>query len=421
MGAIEDSITRYEQGLARLPELNGNDYEQNVWEVLLVRDAVAAALSKEDGATAASLARVAELDGRLNENASDIRNKVGANKLKSWREVKPPLAESWWWFLDERVARAEAEAEENKLKYNAAWVLLTFFFATVSLSLLAEISRRLFSGDGEWDSILGSFVQVPLNVIGALLGLLTVGTITDAGRGGVEGFLNRLGVLKKTGAVGRFAVALAFFCLILPIRLTLPFFAHYYNDRGARQVREGHFSEAADSYERAIKLKPDYAEAHYNLGDVYEHFHKCKESIPHYEAAVRFDNTFVHAQNNLARLYLKCGNEEQAASALAILEEQLAQPSDDDVRYSLLKNEGWAKSKLKRYDAAERDLRQALAIRDNGGSAHCLLASVLDDQNRSQEAADEWFQCLANSSDPDVEPEWAEEARQRYERSKVND
>lgn len=420
---LQSALARYERGLAKLSLLAGDEYEENVWEVLIARDAVATALAGGADVSAAAFKRTADLDERLNENTGTIRNAVGANKLAAWRDVKVPPEGAWWWFLDQRMARKETEAEEKRLKYKAIWILLTFFFATVSVSFLAEITRRFFLGEGGWDSVLGTALQMPLNVVGAMLGLLTAGTMTEPVRHGVQGLLSRAGLFNRGGTMRRFVFALAFCCLVFPIWLSLPFFAHYYNDRGGSQVRAGRLSEALESYERAIKLKPEYAEAHYNLGDAYERFYKCKEAIPHYEAAIRLDNTFTHAQNNLARLYLKCGSDEQSAAALAILDQQLRQepPPDDDVRYSLLKNQGWAKYKLKDYVGAESDLKRAIAVREEGGSAHCLLASSLDAQGQPEEATKEWIKCFENSSDQDVEPAWAEEARRRYERSMVHD
>ncbi|HEY0097472.1 MAG TPA: tetratricopeptide repeat protein [Pyrinomonadaceae bacterium] len=420
MGGIEDSISRYERWLDNLPSPASNEYEQHVWEILLARDEVANALAESQGVTASTFGRVAELDRRLKDKASVIRNTVGANKLLNWREVKSPPERSWWWFLDERVVKEEAEAEEKRLKYDAVWILLTFFFVTVSLSLLTEITRRFFSGEGEWVSILGSVVQVPLNVLSALLGLLTVGTITEAGRHGVQGVLQRAGLFKQAGVMRRFAIALALFCLVFPLRLTLPLFAHYYNDLGGSQARAGHISKAIESYERAITLKPEYVEANYNLADAYERLPNCQKAISHYEAAIKLDHALTHAQNNLARLYLKCGNEAQTLTALAILDQQLRQhpPPDDDVRYSLLKNQGWARYKLKNYAAAESDLRQAKAIRADRGSAHCLLAYTLEAQGRADEAIDEWYDCIAYSVDVDVEAVWVDEAREKYGRKK---
>lgn len=416
-------LGRYEQGLTKLSSLAGDEYEENVWEILIARDAVATALAGGADVSAAAFKRAADLDERLNENAGTIRNAVGTNKLAAWRDVKVPPEGAWWWFLDQRVAQKEAVVEEKRLKYNVVWILLTFFFATISVSFLAEIMRRFFLGEGGWDSVLGSALQVPLNVVGAMLGLLTAGTITEPVRHGVQGLLSRIGLFNQGGTMRRFVFALASFCLVLPVWLSLPFFAHYYNDRGGSQVRAGRLSEALESYERAIKLKPDYAEAHYNLGDAYERFYKCQEAIPHYETAIKLDNTFTNAQNNLARLYLKCGSDEQTVTALAILDQQLRQepPPDDDVRYSLLKNQGWAKYKLKDYPGAESDLKRAIEVRGEGGSAHCLLASCLDAQGRTEEATQEWTKCFENSSDQDVEPAWAEEARRRYERSMAHE
>jgi tetratricopeptide (TPR) repeat protein len=60
-----------------------------------------------------------------------------------------------------------------------------------------------------------------------------------------------------------------------------------YNFLGIAYSRVGRLEEAADSYKRALATKPDYAEAHLNLGFVYERQNKLGEGRREYEAACR--------------------------------------------------------------------------------------------------------------------------------------
>jgi protein O-GlcNAc transferase len=63
----------------------------------------------------------------------------------------------------------------------------------------------------------------------------------------------------------------------------------------------GRAPEAMEHWEQAIRLKPDYAEAHYNLGVALEQAGKVSEAIQHYREAVRIKPDYIVAQNRLAR------------------------------------------------------------------------------------------------------------------------
>jgi len=88
----------------------------------------------------------------------------------------------------------------------------------------------------------------------------------------------------------------------------------------------------------------------------------------------------------------------------------LQQPA---VRYSLLKNRGWANLGLKLYGLAEADLKMALAIRPEGAAAHCLLAQVWAGRGNMQEALTEWEACLRYEQNEVVEANWLGLARER--------
>jgi tetratricopeptide (TPR) repeat protein len=65
--------------------------------------------------------------------------------------------------------------------------------------------------------------------------------------------------------------------------------------------KQGRLPEAIGHYERALRIQPDYAEAHYNLGIALEKLGRTAEAIAHYEQALRIKPDFVQAQTSLAR------------------------------------------------------------------------------------------------------------------------
>jgi spermidine synthase len=55
-------------------------------------------------------------------------------------------------------------------------------------------------------------------------------------------------------------------------------------------------------WEQALRIKPDFAEAHNNLGNALEQTGKVREAIGHYEQALRIKPDYSIAQNHLAWL-----------------------------------------------------------------------------------------------------------------------
>ena len=52
-------------------------------------------------------------------------------------------------------------------------------------------------------------------------------------------------------------------------------------------------------YKRALELKPDYAEAHNNLGNVLRDWVKLTEAVACYKRALALQPRYAHAHNNL--------------------------------------------------------------------------------------------------------------------------
>jgi tetratricopeptide (TPR) repeat protein len=64
----------------------------------------------------------------------------------------------------------------------------------------------------------------------------------------------------------------------------------------------GQVPEAIQHYEQALRIQPDFAEVHYNVGLALEKVGRTPEAIQHYEQALRIRPDFVQAQYALARL-----------------------------------------------------------------------------------------------------------------------
>ena len=69
--------------------------------------------------------------------------------------------------------------------------------------------------------------------------------------------------------------------------------------------QKGNTSEAISHYKMAIKLNPDYAAAHNNLGVALMNKGNTSEAISHYKRAVALNPDYAQAHSNLKIALLK--------------------------------------------------------------------------------------------------------------------
>ncbi len=82
-----------------------------------------------------------------------------------------------------------------------------------------------------------------------------------------------------------------------------PDFADAHFNRGNSYKELGHYKEAIEAYKQAISIKPDDADAHHNLGVAYGSLDMHKEAIDAYKHATRIKPDHEFAHNNLGVTY----------------------------------------------------------------------------------------------------------------------
>jgi len=318
--------------------------------------------------------------------------------------------------------RDGAKAEESRIlepsRGAVSGALLPWLLASIALSLSTDVLRRFLS-DGWPDLaclvIQSVFVLVAIAVVAVtIVSMMRPANALLARAVGPSGTSARHRVRRAIVLTG---IALV---IALALRLSLPAFARYYNERGIRfQYRDQpDLSRARESYQRATKLLPHYAQAHYNLATVQEDL-QPEKAIEEYRLAITQDSRMYPAYNNLARLYLLRGKDDDYESALTLLNQAVdLAPQDENIQYSLNKNLGWASYYRKHYAMAEDYLRKAVAVRgqQGGAAAHCLLAYVLKAQGKAG-VADECFDCVSLApGEADVEAKWLSDAQECLKR-----
>jgi len=146
---------------------------------------------------------------------------------------------------------------------------------------------------------------------------------------------------------------------------------------------------AADSYRRALAIRPDYFEAHFNLGSALEAQGEWNEAIDSYRHALAIRPGFIDAHARLGHALIAAGKHGDATAHF--LEVLAARPDDAPSHHSLgivYRSEG-------RLADAEACYRRALAIRPNHVEALTNLGNTLGAQGRLADAESSYRQALS--------------------------
>jgi tetratricopeptide (TPR) repeat protein len=109
--------------------------------------------------------------------------------------------------------------------------------------------------------------------------------------------------------------------------------AHYNLGHAWSQI-SGRLNDAIAEYEEALRLKPEYAEAHNNLGNALSQVPgRLNDAIAQYQAALRLKPDFAPGWHNLGASWFHLGN--LSAAAAAFREEVRLSPNDPAARQAL--------------------------------------------------------------------------------------
>ncbi len=169
---------------------------------------------------------------------------------------------------------------------------------------------------------------------------------------------------------------------------TKPDYAEAYFDLADLYTKVKNREAAISHYQQAVGLRPDYPEAHYNLANLLSDAGRADEAIEHYEAAIRTRPGYAFAHNNLANLLAK-----KLRRPEAIRHYELALQSDPNLvaaRVNLgntLKTEG-------RLDEAIPHYRKALEMAPRKVSALINLGNALREKGELPEAREIYRRAL---------------------------
>jgi predicted O-linked N-acetylglucosamine transferase (SPINDLY family) len=193
--------------------------------------------------------------------------------------------------------------------------------------------------------------------------------------------------------LGRLAEALAQYERAVQLK---PDFAEACNNLGVTLQALGRTPEALASYQRALALAPGYAEAHNNCGNALKQLQRPAEALASYERALAIKPDYGKAHNNRGNVLKDL---ERADEALASYARALAINPGYAEAYS---NRGNALSRLRRFDEALADYDSALAINPGYAQAWSNRGAALHELRRYEEALESHGRALA------LKPDYAE-------------
>ena len=175
-----------------------------------------------------------------------------------------------------------------------------------------------------------------------------------------------------------------------------PDYAEAHNNLGNALKDQGKLDEAVACYRRALELKPDYAEAHNNLGNALKEQGKLDEAVACYRRALELKPDYAEAHNNLGDALKDQGKLDEA---VACYRRALELKPDYAEAHNNLGNALKDQGKL---DEAVACYRRALELKPDYAEAHNNLGIALKEQGKLDEAVACYRRAL------ELKPDYAE-------------
>ena len=205
---------------------------------------------------------------------------------------------------------------------------------------------------------------------------------------------SNLAVILKNA--GKYEEAISLYKRALKIK---PDYADAYNNLGNLQRKLGQLDEAITSCEQALKIKPDYAEAHHNLGNAQLDLNQLDAAVSSYNRALKIKPDFAEAHNNLGNAQMNLNRLEAAIESY----EQALQIKPDFAEAH--NNLGVPLKRLGRLSAAIESYGRALQIKPDYAEAHNNLGNAQMDLGQMSLAIESHERALQ------IKPDYAEAHR----------
>ena len=302
-----------------------------------------------------------------------MRSPFGA-KLAEWRATFHPSTEAWWWFLEPTSDKEVSHSNRLDPLFNGltiAGLTAVAAYMTTFVQLFSTGGISLFESFG----LLGQ---------GGLI-LTVIHTLQNTGQEKIKNLLKKLNISPQFHSQATLGITAMLLLASVGVYKSLPQIGKGNYREGQKLYEKGLLEKAKAKYEQAAKIDPNNWEIQIALGQVYESLGDLDQASKEYKRVLELGE--ARAFNNLGRVYISKNDMITAESLLLMgLQRVTKEPKKYfQLNYELHLNLGWLLLKKKQYQAAEKELRQAVAIDQaiegkdlGGGMAYCLLEDVLE-------------------------------------------
>ena len=155
----------------------------------------------------------------------------------------------------------------------------------------------------------------------------------------------------------------------------------------------GREEDAEAQYREALRINPDSAGAHYNLGNLLKYLGRTEDAEAEYREALRINPDYADAHINFGNLLKETGKKDDAE--VEYREALRINPDSAGAHYNL----GNLLKYLGRTEEAEVEYREALRINPDSAVAHNNLGNLLGNMGRKEDAEAEYREALRINPD----------------------
>ncbi|MBD2579293.1 hypothetical protein [Oscillatoria sp. FACHB-1406] len=290
---LEQALARYSAALTPFKAENFQPSIEQIIGLMSARDAVQTILEQERATEEAVLGELVQLDKVLSDLGSEgiIHNELFAQARQSLN----PGASAWWWFPENFPPKPQPQP--RWAKYDWLWNLGTVACLVISTTFLTQTARAFSAAQGF--DLWGTLSTISQ---GAGLVLVAGGALTDKGQKVVEKALGSLKIPPYLHSEVTFASALVLLGVSHLTYSNLPLVGRLYYQQGQRQQFENRWSEAQESYKRALEFIPDDRRVGLAIGSIYETLGDFDRAIAEYKKGTLSGDPA--AMNALARVQI---------------------------------------------------------------------------------------------------------------------
>ncbi|MDA8722630.1 tetratricopeptide repeat protein [Planktomarina temperata] len=172
-----------------------------------------------------------------------------------------------------------------------------------------------------------------------------------------------------------------------------PDYAEAYYNMGNALQEQGKLEKAMEAYKKALAIKPNNAEAYYNMGNVLKYQGKLEEAIKAYNKALAIKPDHADACNNIGNALLEQGKLEEAREAYG---KALQIKPDCAKAYN---NMGATLKEQGKLEEAIASYKKALAINLDYAEAYSNMGVIFKEQGKLEEALEAYNKALAINPD----------------------